>query len=90
MSFFLLTGNGEIDRDLAEEHQRELLEEAQAWHIAEGDRAALEAENYQTVTEDEDEFVDTRKSNTHVGGASYVGTERVTPRTHDKTAEPPG
>lgn len=65
---FPLTGNGWLDKDLAEEHERDLLEEAQAEHIAEGDAAALDGENYQPVTDSEDDLIDARESNTQVGG----------------------
>lgn len=63
---FPLTGNGHIDKDLAEERQRDLLEEVQADEIAEGDVAALDAENYEPVTDDDDDMIDTRKSNKHI------------------------
>ncbi len=63
---FPLTGNGWVDKDLAEERQRDLLEEAQAEHIAEGDEAALDPENYQPVTDSEDDLVDAHESNTHI------------------------
>lgn len=65
---FPLTGNGELDKDLAEEHQRDLLEEVQAEKIAEGDAAALEDENYQPVTDSHDDLIDAHESNTHVKG----------------------
>ena len=80
--FYPLTGNGEIDKDLAEERQRDILEDVQADQIAEGDVAALDAENYQPVTEDEDEFVDAHESNTHIhGGSDYKGRRHETPTT---------
>lgn len=63
---FPLTGNGHIDKDLAEERQRDLLEEVQADEIAEGDVAALDAENYEPVTDDDDDMIDTRKRNKHI------------------------
>ncbi|MFO7323514.1 MAG: hypothetical protein DIU68_017425 [Chloroflexota bacterium] len=63
---FPLTGNGRVDKDLAEERQREMLEEAQARQIAEGDAAALEGENYQPVTDSEDDLIGYRESNKHV------------------------
>lgn len=65
---FPLTGNGWLDKDIAEEHERDLLEEAQAQKIAEGDEAALDGENYQPVTDTPDDLVDSRESNTHVKG----------------------
>jgi len=65
---FPLTGNGELDKDLAEEHQRDLLEEVQAQKIAEGDEAALDGENYQPVTDTHDDMIDARERNTHVKG----------------------
>ena len=65
---FPLTGNGWLDKDLAEEHERDLLEEAQADKIAEGDAAALDGENYQPVTDSPDDMIDSRESNTHVKG----------------------
>jgi hypothetical protein len=65
-TMFPLTGNGKLDKDLAEEHERDLLEEVQAEEIAEGDEAALESENYQPVTDDDDDLIQTHKSNTHI------------------------
>lgn len=65
---FPLTGNGEMDKDLAEERQREILEEVQADKIAEGDPNALDGENYQPVTDSPDDLIDSRESNTHVKG----------------------
>lgn len=65
---FPLTGNGWLDKDLAEEHERDLLEEAQAQKIAEGDAAALDGENYQPTTDSPDDMIDSRESNTHVKG----------------------
>ena len=67
---FPLTGNGWLDKDIAEERQRDLLEEAQAKKIAEGDEAALDGENYQPVTDSPDDMIDSRESNTHVKGGS--------------------
>ncbi|GEM_PF-1905782 len=43
-----------------------MLEEAQARQIAEGDAAALEGENYQPVTDSEDDLIGYRESNKHV------------------------
>jgi hypothetical protein len=61
-----LTGNGWLNKDLAEEHQRDLLEEAQAAEIAKGDKEALEGENYQPVTDNKDDLVHTRERNKRV------------------------
>ena len=63
---FPLTGNGKVDKDLAEEHERDLLEEVQADQIAEGDEAALDPDNYQPTTDDDDDFVPPRKRNRYV------------------------
>lgn len=60
-----LTGNPDLDLDLTEERQRELLEEAEADRVAEGDN--VEAEDYQPITNSEDDIVDTRKRNTRIG-----------------------
>ena len=84
--FYPLTGNGEMDKDLAEERQRDILEDVQADQIAEGDVAALDAENYQPVTEDDDEFVDARESNTNIhGGSDYTGRRHVSPATSEES-----
>lgn len=60
-----LTGNPDLDLDLIEERQRELLEEVEADRVARGDN--VEAEDYQPVTDDENDLVDTRERNTHIG-----------------------
>jgi hypothetical protein len=63
---FPLTGNGSVDKDLAEEHHRDLLEEVQADKIAEGDEAALDDENYQPLTDDDDDMIESHKRNTKI------------------------
>jgi hypothetical protein len=65
---FPLTGNGWLDKDIAEEHQRDILEEVQADRIAEGDPEALNGENYQPVTDSPDDLIDSREGNTHIKG----------------------
>jgi len=65
---FPLTGNGWLDKDIAEEHERDLLEEVQADKIAEGDPEALDGENYQPVTDSPEDLIDSHDSNTHVKG----------------------
>jgi hypothetical protein len=59
-----------LAKDLAEERQRELLEDAEAEHLADGDIPADEypSDNYKPVTDSEDDLVSTRKSNRHVRG----------------------
>jgi hypothetical protein len=63
---FPLSPSGDINKDLAEEHERDLLEEVQAQKIAKGDKAATDGRNYQPVTDSSDDLVDTHKDNTHV------------------------
>lgn len=63
-----------LAKDLAEERQRDLLEEVEADHLAEdaahGDEDADNNEvvpgNYQPITDDDSELIDTRESNRHV------------------------
>ncbi len=60
---FPLTGNPKMDKALAEEHQRELLEDVEADAIAKGE--ANEGD-FEPVTEEKDEFVETPKRNRHI------------------------
>jgi hypothetical protein len=55
-------------KDLVEEHERELLEDAEADKLAEGEIPADEypSDNYKPVTDDKDELVPTRKHNRHI------------------------
>ncbi len=55
-------------KDLAEEHERELLEEVEADELAKGDIPADEypSDEFKPVTDDDDELVPTRKHNKHV------------------------
>lgn len=61
---FNLTGNPELDKDLVEERQREILEEAEADRIAAGKIA--EPEDFQPATDTENDLVDTREENRHI------------------------
>lgn len=58
------TGQPDLDRDIAEERQRELLEELEAERLANGE--LVEAEDYQPVTDGADDLVDSRESNRHI------------------------
>jgi hypothetical protein len=60
---FPLTGNGQLDKDLAEEHQRELLEEAEADAIAKGE--AHEGD-FEPLTDESDDMIVEPKRNKHV------------------------
>jgi hypothetical protein len=57
-----------IAKDLAEEREREILEDVEAEKIAEGDIPADEypSDNYRPVTDDKDELVPTRRHNRHI------------------------
>ena len=59
-----------LAKDLAEEREREILEDVEAEHLAEGDIPADEypSDNYKPVTGDENELIPTHKSNRHVHG----------------------
>jgi hypothetical protein len=60
--------NPKVQKDLAEERQREILEDVEAEKLAEGEIPADEypSENYQPVTDQPDEFIPTRRKNRHV------------------------
>lgn len=58
------TGQPDLDKDLAEERQRELLEEVEADRLAQGE--LVEAEDYQPVTDGPDDLIDSRKENRHI------------------------
>jgi hypothetical protein len=60
--------NPKVLKDLAEEHQREILEDVEAENLAEGEIPADEypSEDYQPTTDDKDELVPTRRKNRHV------------------------
>ncbi len=60
---FLLTGNGKLDKDLAEDHQRELLEEAEADAIAKGE---AQEGDYEPLTDEPDDMIVEPKRNKHV------------------------
>jgi hypothetical protein len=62
MVFGPLTGDPELDKDLAEDHQRKILEEKEAEDIAEGDPEVHEG-SYKPITESEDDFLETPDSN---------------------------
>ncbi len=53
-----------LAKDLAEEHERDLLEQAQADRLAK-DPDRVE-DDYEPVTDDEDDIIPPRKENTHV------------------------
>jgi hypothetical protein len=57
-----------MQKELAEEHQREILEDVEADKLAEGDLPADEynSDDYQPVTGEEDELIPTRRENRHV------------------------
>jgi hypothetical protein len=59
-----------IAKDLAEERQRDMLEEAEAEALAEGEIPADEypSADYKPVTDDESDLVTTRRHNKHVRG----------------------
>ncbi|MBI5670159.1 MAG: hypothetical protein HZC41_19355 [Chloroflexi bacterium] len=69
-----LTPDPGLMKDLAEERQRDILEEVEADHLAEeaahGDDDADNNEvvpgNYQPVTDDDSDLVDSRESNRNV------------------------
>lgn len=61
-----LTGDPELDKDLVEERQRELLQEAEADRIADGE--TVEDGAYQPVTDDSGDFVDSTENNPHIHG----------------------
>jgi len=65
MVFGPLTGNPELDKDMAEEHQRRMLEEVEADRIAKGDPKVHEGE-FQPITEDENELIKTPHRNRHI------------------------
>ena len=56
-----------LEKELAEEHQREILEDVEADKLAEGEIPADEypSEDYQPVTE-KDDLIPARKENRHV------------------------
>ncbi|MEO8610890.1 MAG: hypothetical protein ABI690_23535 [Chloroflexota bacterium] len=57
-----------LQKELAEEHQREILEDIEADKLAEGELPADEykSDDYQPVTGEKDELVPTRRENRHV------------------------
>jgi hypothetical protein len=57
-----------LQKELAEEHEREILEDVEADKLAEGEIPADEypSKDYQPLTEDEDDLIHTRKENRHV------------------------
>jgi len=57
-----------LQKDLAEERQREILEEVEANKLADGDIPADQypSDDYLPVTDDQDELVPTRRHNRHV------------------------
>lgn len=57
-----------LQKELAEEHQREILEDVEADKLAEGDLPADEykSDDYQPVTGKEDELVPNRRENRHI------------------------
>lgn len=61
-----------IQKDLAEERQREILEDVEAERLAEDDIPAKETENpsedYQPATAKKDELIPTHRKNRHIHG----------------------
>jgi hypothetical protein len=57
-----------IQKDLAEEHEREILEDVEAERLAKGEIPDGEypSNDYNPVTDDKDELVPTRRENRHV------------------------
>lgn len=64
----MLPINPQIAKELAEEHERELLEEVEADRLAEGEVPADEypSDDYVPVTDDETDLVPPRRHNRHV------------------------
>jgi hypothetical protein len=61
-----------LQKDLAEEHQREILEDVEAERLAHDELPDKDTENpsedYQPITDEEGELVPTRRKNRHVHG----------------------
>ena len=57
-----------LQKELAEERQRDILEDVEADKLAEGEIPADEypSKDYQPLTDDEDDLVDSRRENRHV------------------------
>jgi hypothetical protein len=57
-------------RDLAKDHERDLLEEVEAEKLAKGEIPADEypSDDYEPVTDQNDELIPTRRHNKHVHG----------------------
>ena len=57
-----------LQKELAEERQREILEDVEAEKLAEGEIPADEnpSEDYQPLTGDEDDLVPNRRENRHI------------------------
>lgn len=57
-----------LQKELAEEHEREILEDVEADKLAEGEMTADEypSDDYQPVTGEKDELVPNRRENRHV------------------------
>lgn len=68
---FNIPPDPKLQKELAEEHQREILEDVEAERLAHGDIPAGEGENladeeYQPVTEEKDGFVPAHHKNRHI------------------------
>ena len=61
---FPLTGNPKIDKEILDEHERDLLEQAEADAMAKGE--ANEGD-YQPLDETGDELIQAPRRNKHVG-----------------------
>lgn len=61
-----LTGQPDLDRDIAEERQREALQQAEAERLAHGDR--VEKGDYRPVTDGAEDLVDSTDDNPHITG----------------------
>jgi hypothetical protein len=59
-----------LQKDLAEEHQREILEDVEAERLAHDELPDKDTENpsedYQPVTDDSDELLHTHRKNRHI------------------------
>lgn len=57
-----------LQKDLAEERQREILEDVEADKLADGDMTADQypSDDFLPLTDDQDELVPTRRHNRHV------------------------
>ena len=66
-----------IEKELAEERQREILEDVEAEELAEGDipADAYPSEDFKPLTNSKHDLVPTPKHNRHIHGDEGVGGE---------------